>query len=134
MGQESNEDGFLSRRSGMVFKNVSKVPYQMKLEMKEVLQQLVAKKKVDIARSRAKVASTSRISSSWKRVDSQNSDSQPSPSPTTSSFPKRKGACLGKTSRSLLPPPTRFLKPISAPKPIPVMSPIVPHFHHLLGF
>ncbi|AES75782.2 hypothetical protein MTR_6g059560 [Medicago truncatula] len=83
-----------------------------------------SQEKVDIARSRAKVASTSRISSSWKRVDSRNSDSQPSPSPTTSSFPKRKGARLGKTSRSPLPPPTRFLKPISAPKPIPVLSPI----------
>jgi len=99
-----------------------------------------AKKKVDIARSSAKVESISRIPSSWEVVDSQNPDSQPSP--TTSSFPKRKGDRLGKTPRSPLPPPTRFpkstpvLKPILVPKPIPVptsipvMSPIdyIPKF------
>jgi len=114
----------------------------MKLEMKEVLRQLAfldttmmsppprkvqtkgAKKKVDIARSRAKVASTSRIPSSWERVDSQNPDSQPSPSPTTSSFSKRKGPRIGKTARSPLPPRTRFPKPIMVPKPIPVQKPI----------
>ena len=34
-----------------------------------------AKKKVEIARSRAKVASTSQIPSSWERIDSQYPDS-----------------------------------------------------------
>ena len=81
-----------------------------------------AKKKVEIARSRAKVASTSRIPSSWEHVDSQNLDSQPSP--TTSSFPKRKGARLGKTSRFPLPPPTRFPKSTPVPKPISVPTSI----------
>jgi len=99
-----------------VQERLKKVPYQMKLEIKEVLRQLAfpntivlstpprkvptkgAKKKVEIAKSRAKVASISRISSSWECVDSQNLDSQLSLSPTMSSFPKRKGACLGKTS------------------------------------
>jgi len=93
----------------------------MKLEIKEVLWQLAfpettmmsppprkvptkgAKKKVDIARSRGKITSTSRIPSSWGVVDSQNSDSQPSPSPTTSSFSRKRGARLGKTSLSPLP-------------------------------
>jgi hypothetical protein len=109
----------------------------MKLEMKEVLRQLAfpdttilsppprkvptkgANKKMNIERSRAKVASTSRIPSSWECVYSQNLDSQPSPSPTTSSFPKRKGACLGKTSRTPLQSPTRF------PKHIPVATSIL---------
>jgi len=81
-----------------------------------------AKKKVEIARSRAKVASTSQIPSSWERIDSQYPDSQLSP--TTSSFPKRKGARLGKTSRSPLPPPTRFPKSTPVPTSIPVLSPI----------
>ena len=79
---------------------------------------------MDIARSRAKVASTSRIPSSWERVDSQNPDSQPSPSPTTSSFSKRKGPRIGKTARFPLPPRTCFPKPIMVPKPIPVQKPI----------
>jgi len=45
-------------------------------------------------------------------------------------FPKRKGARLGKTSRSPLLPPTRFPKSTMVPKPIlvqtsiPVFSPI----------
>jgi len=68
------------------------------------------------------VASTSRIPSSWEHVDSQNLDSQPSP--TTSSFPKRKGARLGKTSRFPLPPPTRFPKSTPVPKPISVPTSI----------
>ena len=107
----------------------------MKLEIKEVLRQLAfpeitmmsppprkvptngAKKKVDIARSKEKITSTSRIPSSWEVVDSQNPDSQPSPSPTTSSYKKKKSARLGKTSLSPLPPPPRYPKP----KPIPVM-------------
>ena len=115
----------------------------MKLEIKEILLQLAfpdttmlspppqkvptkgAKKKVDIARCRAKVASTSRITSSWECVDSQNPDSQLSPSPTTSSFPKRKGALLGKTSCSPLPPPTRFPKSTPVPKPILVPTSIL---------
>ena len=110
----------------------------MKLEVKEVLRQLTfpettmmsppprkvptkgAKKKVDMARSKGKITSTSRIPSSWEVVDSQNSDSQPSPSSTTSSFKRKKGARLGKTSLSPLPPPTRYPKA----KPIPVMRPI----------
>ncbi|AES75783.1 hypothetical protein MTR_6g059570 [Medicago truncatula] len=66
-----------------------------------------AKKKVDI------------------RVDFKNPDRQPSVSPTTSSFGKRKGARLGKTSRSPLPPSTRFPMPISAPKPIMVPTSIL---------
>lgn len=139
MGEESNEDGFsVEEEWNGIQERVKKVPYQMNLEMKEVLWLLAfpdttmlsppskkvttkgAKKKVDIARSRAKVASTSRIPSSWEVVDSQNPDSQPSLSPTTSSFSKRKCARLGKISRSPLPPPTRFPKPKAEPKPIPV--------------
>jgi len=75
---------------------------------------------VDIARSKGKITSTSRIPSSWEVVDSQNPNSQPSPSPTTSSFKRKKGARLGKTSFSPFPPPTRYPKP----KLIPVMRPI----------
>jgi len=131
-----------------VQERLKKIPYQMKLQIKEVLLQLAfpdttmlsppprkvptkgAKKKVEIARSRAKVASISRIYSSWECVDSQNLDSQPSLSPTTSSFPKRKGARLGKTSCFPLPPSTRFPKSTQVPKPIlvptsiPVLSPV----------
>jgi len=110
----------------------------MKLEIKEVLRQLAfpetimmsppprkvptkeAKKKLDIARSKGKITSTSRIPSSWEVVDSQNLDSQPSASPTTSSFKRKRGARLGKTSLSPLLPPTRYPKP----KAIPVMRPI----------
>ncbi|KEH22570.1 OTU-like cysteine protease [Medicago truncatula] len=79
-----------------------------------------AKKKVDIARSKGKITSTSRIPSSWEVVDSQNPDSQPSPSPTTSSYKRKKGARLGKTLLNPFPPPTRYPKP----KVIPVMRPI----------
>jgi len=116
----------------------------MKLEIKEVLRQLAfpettmlsppprkvptkgAKKKVDIARSRGKITLTSRIPSSWEVVDSQNPDNQPSPSPTTSSFSRKRGARLGKTSLSPLPPPTRYPKPepISVPTSISVITPI----------
>jgi len=96
----------------------------MKLEIKEILRQLAfpdttmlsppprkvptkgAKKKVDIASSRAKITSTSRIPSSWEVVDFHNPDSQPSLSTTTSSFSKKRCARLGKPSRSPLPPPT----------------------------
>ena len=78
MGQESNEDGFsVEEEWNGIQERLKKVPYQMNLEMKEVLRQLPfsaitmlsppprkvptkgAKKNVDIARSRAKVASTS---------------------------------------------------------------------------
>nr|ABD32313.1 Ovarian tumour, otubain [Medicago truncatula] len=79
-----------------------------------------AKNKVDIARSKIKITSTSRIPSSWEVVDSQNPDSQPSPSPTTSSYKRKKCVRLGKTSLNPLPPPTRYPKP----KAIPVMRPI----------
>jgi len=79
-----------------------------------------SKKKMDIARSKGKIISTSRIPSSWEAIDSQNPDSQPSPSPTTLSIKRKKGARLGKTSFPPLPPPTRYPKP----KPIPVMRPI----------
>ena len=90
MSQESNEDGFSVKDEwNGLQERLKKVPYQMKLEMKEVLQKLAfpdttmlsspprkvptkgAKEKVDIARSRAKVALTSRIPSSWERVDSK---------------------------------------------------------------
>ena len=112
----------------------------MKLEVKEVLRQLAfpeitmmsppprkiptkgAKKKVDITRSKGKVTSTSRIPSLWEVVDSQNPDSQPSPSPRTSSFKRKKGARLGKTSLSPLPPPTRYPKP----NHISIMRPFIP--------
>jgi len=98
MGQESNEDDFsVEKEWNEIQERLKKVPYQMKLEMKEVLWQLpftdttmlsppprkvptkVAMKKVDTAWSRVKVASTSRIPSLWEVVDSQNPDSQPSP-------------------------------------------------------
>ena len=39
-------------------------------------------------------------------------------------FPKRKGARLGKTSRSPLPPATRFSKPILVPTSNAVLAPI----------
>jgi len=79
---------------------------------------------VDIARSKGKITSTSRIPSSWEVVDSQNPDSQPSPSPTTSSFKRKKGARFRKTSLSLFPPPTRYPKPkaISVPTSNPVFD------------
>jgi len=74
MGQESNEDGFsVEDEWNGIQERLKKVPYQMKLEMKEVLRQLAfpdttmlsppprkvptkgAKKKVDIAKSREKL-------------------------------------------------------------------------------
>lgn len=136
MGEESNELGFSvdDELKGIV-ERLKKLPFQMKLEVKEALRQLAfpettmmspppqkattkgAKKKVDIARSKGRITSTSRIPSSWEVVDSQNPDSQPSPSPTTSSYKRKKGARLGKTPIS---PPSRYPKP----KAIPVMRPI----------
>jgi len=89
-----------------------------------------AKKKVDIAKCKGKITSSNRIPSSWEVVDSQNPDSQPSPSPTTSSFKRKKGARLGKTSLSPLPPPTWYPKP----KPIPVMRPIDYMSRFMLSF
>jgi len=77
---------------------------------------------VDIARSTGKITSTSRIPSSWEVVDSQSPDSQPSPSPTTSSFSRKRGARLGKTLLSLLPPPTRYPKPTLLPTSNPVFD------------
>jgi len=139
MGEESNEDDFSGEDELKgIQERLNKLPLQMKLEVKEVLLQLAfpetammsppprkvptkgAKKKADIARSKGKITSTSRLPSSWEVVDSQNPDSQLSPAPTTSSFKRKKGARLGKTSLSPLPPPTRYPKL----KPIPVMRPI----------
>jgi len=124
MGEESNEDGFsVEYELKGIQERLKKLPFQMKLEVKEVLRQLAfpettmmsppprkvptkgAKKKVDIARSKGKITSTSRIPSSWEVVDSQNPDSQPSPSQPTSLFKRKKGARLGKTSLSPLPLP-----------------------------
>jgi len=126
MGEESNEDGFsIEDELKGIQECLKKLPFQMKLEVKEVLRQLAflettmmsppprkvptkgAKKKVDIARSKRKITSTSRIPSSWEVVDSQNLDSQPSPSPTTSSFKRKKVLVLVKHH--------------------------FPHFHHLLS-
>ncbi|KEH37073.1 hypothetical protein MTR_2g030885 [Medicago truncatula] len=145
MGEESNEVGFSvdDELKGIV-ERLMKLPFQMKLEVKEGLRQLAfpettmmsppprnvptkgAKKKVDIARSKGKITSTSRIPSSWEVVDSQNPDSELSPSPTTSSYKRKKCARLGKTSLSPLPPPSRYPKP----EAIPVMRHIdyMPHF------
>jgi hypothetical protein len=139
MGEESNDHGFsVDEEWNNIQQRLKRLPYEMKLEVKEILRQLAftettmmsppprkiptkgAKKKVDIARSKGKITSTSRIPSSWEVVDSQNPDSQPSPSPTTSSYKRKKGARLGKTSLSPLPPPSRYSKP----KAIPVMRPI----------
>ena len=110
----------LSRRSGMVFKNVSRKSLSNEARNERSFAVVGisrhhhvvsttkkstnqgSQEKVDIARCRGKVASTSRIPYLWDVVDSQNPDSKPSP--TTSSFSKRKGAQ------------------------------VVPHFHHLLGF
>ncbi|KEH43031.1 hypothetical protein MTR_1g081010 [Medicago truncatula] len=78
------------------------------------------RKKWTFARSKGKITSISRIPSSWEVVDFQNPDSQPSPSPTTSSYKIKKGFRLGKTSLSPLPPPSRYPKS----KAIPVMRPI----------
>jgi len=82
MGQESNEDGFsVEDEWNGIQEHFKKVPFQMTLEMKEVLRQLPfpntamlspppqkvptkgAKKKLDTARFRGKVTSTSRIPS-----------------------------------------------------------------------
>jgi len=149
MGEESNEHGFfVDDEWSSIQERLKKALCQMKLEIKEVLRQLAfsettmmspplrkvptkgAKKKVNIARSRGKVTSTSRIPSSWEVVDFQNPDSQPSPSPTTSSFKRKRGARLGKTSFSPLPPPTRYPKP----KAIPVNRPIDYMSRFLLPF
>jgi len=54
-----------------------------------------------------------RIPSSWETIDSQYLESQ-SPQPKKSSQPKRKGARLGISLRSLIPTPT----PVPVPKPI----------------
>jgi len=126
MGEESNEGGFsVEDELKGIQERLKKLPFQMKLEGKEVLRQLAfpettmmsppprkvptkgAKKKVDIARSKGKITSTSRIPYSWEVVDSQNPDSQPSPSPTTSSFKRKKVLVLVKSH--------------------------FPYFHHLLG-
>uniref|UniRef100_A0A494G8Q9 MULE transposase domain-containing protein n=1 Tax=Solanum lycopersicum TaxID=4081 RepID=A0A494G8Q9_SOLLC len=139
MGEESNEVAFcVEVELKAIVERLKKLPFQMKLEVKEGLRQLAfpettlmsppprkvptkgAKKKVDIARSKGKITSTSQIPSSWEVVDSQNLDSQPSPSPTTSSYKRKKGARLGKISLSPLLPPTRYPKP----KVISVMRPI----------
>jgi len=141
MGEESNEDSFsVDDEWNGIQERLKKVSYQMKLEIKEVLRQLAflettmmsprpqnvptkgAKKKVDIARSKGKITSTSGIPSSWEVVDSQNPDSQLSP--TTSSFKRKIGARLGKTSLSPLLPPTWYPKPkaISSMRPIDYMS------------
>ncbi|AES94826.2 OTU-like cysteine protease [Medicago truncatula] len=112
MGEESNEVAFcVEVELKAIVERLKKLPFQMKLEVKEGLRQLAfpettlmsppprkeptkgAKKKVDIARSKGKITSTSRIPSSWEVVDSQNSDSQPSPSPT-SSYKRKKSARL----------------------------------------
>jgi len=80
MSEESNEDGSsIEEEWNGVEERLKKVPYQMKLEIKEVLRQLAfldttmlsppprkvptkgENKKVEIVRSRAKVASTTRI-------------------------------------------------------------------------
>jgi len=127
MGQESNEDGFsVEEEWNGIQERLKKVPYQMKLEMKEVLRQLAfpditmlsppprkvptkgAKKKVDIARSRAKAASTSRIPSSWEVVDSQNP----------------------RVNRHRHQQLHHFLKG----KVFVLVKHHVPHFHHPLGF
>ena len=84
MGEECNEHGFsVDDEWNGIQERLKKVPYQMNLEIKEVLRQLTftettmlsppprkvptkgAMKKVDIARSRGKITSTSRIPSSW---------------------------------------------------------------------
>jgi len=91
MGEESNEYGFsIEDELKGIQERLKKLPFQMKLEVKEVLRQLAfpettmmypppskvptkgAKKKVDIARSKGKITSTSRIPCSWEVVDSQN--------------------------------------------------------------
>jgi len=129
MGEESNEVRFsVDNELKVIVERLKKLPFQMKLEIKEALRQLAfpettimsppprkvptkgAKKKVDIARSKGKITSTSWIPSSWEVVDCQNPESQPSPSPTTSSYKRKKGARLGKTSLSPLPPPSWYPK------------------------
>jgi len=110
MGEESKEVGFSvdDELKGIV-ERLKKLPFQMKLEVKEALRQLAfpettmmsppprkvptkgAKKKVDIARSKGKITSTSQIPSSWEVVDSQNQESQPSPSPTNEGEKNKEG-------------------------------------------
>jgi len=89
MGEESNVDGFsVEDELKSIQERLKKLPFQMKLEVKEVLRQLTfpettmmsppprkvptkgAKKKVDIVSSKGKITSTSRIPSSWEVVDS----------------------------------------------------------------
>ena len=91
MGDESNEELFLvTEEWSGIQKHLKKVPYKMKLQIKEVLRQLAfpeaimlsppprkvltkgAKKKL---KSKTNEASTTRIPSSWERVDSQFLDS-----------------------------------------------------------
>jgi len=141
MGEESNEDDFsVEDELKGIQERLKKLPFQMNLEVKEVLRQLPflettmmspsprkvptkgAKKKVDIVRSKGSITSTSRIPSLWEVVDSQNPDSQPLPSPKTSSFKRKKCTLLGKTSLSPLPPPTRYPKPTAIP--VPTSNPV----------
>jgi len=111
---------------------LKRVPYQMKLEIKEGLWLLAFSKTTMLSppprkvptkgakkkkiKSTPKVESRRRIPSSWKTIDSQFPDSQSSP-PKKSSQPKRKCARLGISSSSSIPTPNRVPTPTPVPKP-----------------
>ncbi|KEH22132.1 OTU-like cysteine protease [Medicago truncatula] len=109
MGEESNEVGFsIDVELKAIVEHLKKLPFEMKLEVKEGLRQLAFPETTMMSPPPRKV------------VDSQNPDSQPSPSPTTSTYKRKKGARLGKISLNPLQPPSRYPKP----KAIPVMRTI----------
>ena len=126
MGEESNDRGFfVDDEWNGIQERLKKVPYQMKLEIKEVLRQLAfpettmlsppprkvptkgAKKKVDIVRSRGNITRLvesllrGRLLIPKIRIVNCHYHQQ-------LHHLKEKGARLGKTSHSPLPPPTRL--------------------------
>jgi len=109
--EESNEDLFsVAEEWSGIQERLKRVPFQMKLEIKEGLRLLafpettmlsLPPRKVQTKGAKKKIKSTPkttrRIPSSWETIDSQHPESQSSPR-KKSSQPKRKGARIGISS------------------------------------
>ncbi|AES71280.2 FAR1 DNA-binding domain protein [Medicago truncatula] len=99
--EESNEDLFsLAEEWRGIQEHLERVPFQMKLEIKEGMRLLAfpettmlspPPKKVPIKGAPKKIKTTRRIPSKWETIDSQHPKSQSSPRKKASQ-PKRKGA------------------------------------------
>ena len=117
--EESNEDLFLvAEEWSGIQERLQRVPFQMKLEIKEGLRllafpettmlstppRMVQTKGAKKKKIKSTPKTTRRIPSSWEIIDSQHPESQSSPQ-KKSSQPKRKGARID-------------ISPVSVPKPI----------------